>query len=95
MEKTKLISQIISYILSGFIIVGLIWSVRTGLTNIPKYLYLGIIVTGLISWGFQVAYLIQAKKYKELKQFFLGIIIMAVVICFLLAADERVMLFGI
>ena len=96
MEITKLIGRISQYILGGIFLAGFIWSLYTGHSiGSSKFLYFGIIGFGIISGVSQVIYLIQAKEYKELKQFFLGVIIIAAVIWFLIAADETVFLFGI
>ena len=85
MGKMKLISRIAYYILIAFVLIDAIWYAKTGLSFFSsKLLFLGTICTGLISGVFHIIYLIQAKKYKELKQFFLLIIIMIVGICVLI-----------
>lgn len=67
--------------LIGFVIADMIWYGKTGFAFVDsKYLFWGTISTGLISAVFYISYLVQAKKHKDLKQFFLGIIIAIVVI---------------
>ena len=51
---------------------NIIWYGKTGQAWVSsKYLFWRTIGAGVISAVFHVSYLIQAKKYKELKQFFL------------------------
>ncbi len=81
MEKTKLISRISYFILIAFVVTNGIWYAKTGLSFFSsKFLFIGTICAGLISGVFHVIYLIQTKKYKELKQFFLWLIIITVAI---------------
>jgi len=85
MKRTKLISDFFRYVVLGFVLVDLIWHSKTGLSYVSsKFLFFGTIGTGLIAVVFYISYLIQAKNYKALKQFFLGLIITAAVICLLI-----------
>jgi hypothetical protein len=81
MKITKLISQISSYILIGFVLADTIWYSRTSLSFVSsKYLFFGTIWAGLIYAVFYTTYLIQSKNYKELRQFFICLIIAIVAI---------------
>jgi len=77
MEKTRLISRIFYYILIAFVLIGAIWYGKTGNSFASsKYLFFGTIGSGIISAVFHVIYFIQIKKYKELKQFFIWLVIL-------------------
>ena len=76
MGKSKLISRISSYILIAFLIADSIWYGITGHSFASsKYLFFGTIGIGIIFFVFHISYLMQAKKYKDLKLFFLRLII--------------------
>ncbi len=77
MEKTRLISRIAGYLWIAFAIVNTIWYSKTGRSYTSSdFLFWGTVGSGLLYLVFHVAYLIHAKKYKELKMFFLWIIIL-------------------
>jgi hypothetical protein len=85
MRKAKLISDFFRYIVLGFLLANMIWHGITGHSYIKsKFLFFGTIVAGLIYLVFYISYLTQAKNYKELKHFFLTLIITAAVICLLI-----------
>lgn len=85
MKKTKLISDFSRYIMFSFGVVDMIWYGKTGLSFVSsKFLFFGTIGAGLIHGVSYVSYLIQEKNYKELKQFFLSLIIATAVICVLI-----------
>jgi|GEM_PF-5129056 len=85
MKKMKLISLIFRYILLAFVILNSVWYGVTGFSFFKsKFLFFGTIVSGLIYLVSYISYLILAKNYKELKQFFL----------FLIIATAAIYLFG-
>ena len=92
MKKFKLISDFSRYILLAFGLVDMIWYGKTHLSFFSsKFLFFGTIATWLIYVVSYVGYLIQAKNYKELKQFFLSLIIAIAVICLLIFVDYKIM----
>lgn len=76
MKTTKLLTNVFRFLCLGFMIANLVWYTKTGLAFISSpYLLWGSISCFLLLVIFQNTYYIQAKKYNEVRNFFLSLAI--------------------